>query len=210
MSVDAPELTTSYPYVSPEAAGTTMREPAEADTYRWTPMTPTSRSNAQIGHHPETSGNSYELPDTLRSMVCPDDPTQRSTTAVLDWQGEIAPAAPVFVSEKLQGRFYVKQKWEGRVLEVGQSTFRAHLVPLLGEDAELVADVYLSIVSQEDLVLLKPGAGFYWSIGDIKLPSGAVMHHSLIRFRRLPQITASEWEYARAQAEELLALADEQ
>ncbi|MBN1875906.1 MAG: hypothetical protein JXA33_16910 [Anaerolineae bacterium] len=101
--------------------------------------------------------------------------------------------------------FDVKQKWEGYVLEVGKETFLARLVPLIGEDADLEAEIYLEEIDREDRELVTPGAVFYWSIGYLKKPSGTY-RTSLIRFRRLPSLSAKELKAARIQAQQFINL----
>ena len=108
-----------------------------------------------------------------------------------------------------QEYFNVKQKWEGYVLEVGQDTFRARLVPIVGEDADLEAEIYLADVEEPDQVLVKPGAVFYWSIGYAIRPSGNRYQASFIRFRRLPPMSKEKLGIARAKAKQLMSLFDE-
>ena len=108
-----------------------------------------------------------------------------------------------------QEYFNVKQKWEGYVLEVGQDTFRARLVPIVGEDADLEAEIFLTDVEDSDQVLVEPGAVFYWSIGYAIKPSGNRYQASFIRFRRLPPLTKEKLEVARAKAKQLMNFFDE-
>ena len=105
--------------------------------------------------------------------------------------------------------FHVKQKWEGYVIEVAQDTFRARLVPIIGEGSDLEAEIYLEDVELPDRTLVEPGAVFYWSIGYIVKPSGNRCRASLIRFRRLPPWAKEKLEAARAEAEKLMSLLDE-
>lgn len=105
--------------------------------------------------------------------------------------------------------FHVRQKWEGYVIEVGQDTFWARLVPITGEGSDLEAEIYLEDVELPDRPLVEPGAVFYWSIGYIVKPSRNRYRASLIRFRRLPPWTRDKLEAARAKAEKLMSLLDE-
>src|SRR5882672_1500921 len=57
------------------------------------------------------------------------------------------------------------QKWEGYVTEVQNGTFFARLTDVSGGGAEEEAEFAVSELSRDDLPLLEPGAGFYWSIG---------------------------------------------
>lgn len=105
-------------------------------------------------------------------------------------------------------QFDVQQKWEGYVLDVGEDTFSARLVRIIGEGPDLAAEIDLEEVDPQDRALLQPGATFYWSIGFLKKPSG---HYraSLIRFRRLPPLTKPELEAAREKAAQLMTLFDD-
>jgi len=120
---------------------------------------------------------------------------------------EISPVPPLL--SQARESFDVKQKWEGYVLEVRQETFLARLVPLVGEGTDLEAEIYLEEVDQEDQALVTPGAVFYWSIGYLKKPSGTY-RASLIRFRRLPPLSAKELRAARIQAQQFLDLLNDE
>jgi len=104
--------------------------------------------------------------------------------------------------------FKALQKWEGVVIEVGQDTFLAKIVPI-GEGVEQEAEIYIEEVGQEDYVLIEPGAAFYWTIGYLDRPSGR-LRASIIRFRRLPVWTKRDLEVADAKANELRELFDVQ
>lgn len=113
------------------------------------------------------------------------------------------PAKPRPVKE----HFKTLQKWEGVVIEVGQDTFLAKLVPIMGEGSEQEAEIYIDQVEKEDRVLIEPGAVFYWTIGYLNKPSGT-LGTSIIRFRRLPTWSKRELEAADAKANELRELFD--
>lgn len=103
--------------------------------------------------------------------------------------------------------FNVIQKWEGKVLEVGEETFTAELIPLKGEEGELIAEIYIDEqIDEDDLSLLRPGSIFYWTIGYKKDPY--TMTISLIRFRRIPPITKGQLLKANIQASKLKAFFD--
>ena len=101
--------------------------------------------------------------------------------------------------------FEVRQKWEGYVLDLSETTFSARLATIAGEGPELVAEIKLDAVDAADRDLVQLGAVFYWSIGYLKKPSGTI-RHSLLRFRRLPPITDADRAQASAKADALLAL----
>lgn len=95
----------------------------------------------------------------------------------------LRPPQPLFPPRlrPAQEYFNAVQKWEGYVIEVGQDTFRARLVPIIGEGPDQEAEIYLREMKEEDHTLIKPGAVFYWSIGYLDRPSGR-LRASVIRF----------------------------
>ena len=101
--------------------------------------------------------------------------------------------------------FDVRQKWEGYVLEVGEDSFLARLIPLKGDETELEAEIVLEEIDLEDRDLLEAGAVFYWNIGYLDRPDGR-RSVSQIRFRRLPAWTKHEQEKAQEEASRLMKL----
>ena len=101
--------------------------------------------------------------------------------------------------------FTALQKWEGYVIEVGSDTFRARLIPIVGEGPDLEAEIYLEEVDLNDRVLIEPGSVFYWSIGYLDGPSGRA-RHSVIRFRRLPARTKREMDAINVEVAKLKEL----
>ena len=111
---------------------------------------------------------------------------------------------PVRLPDGLQPRtrFDALQKWEGRVLEVGDTTFSAVVVGI--KDAtEEEAEFDLEEVSPDDIDMVEPGAVFYWSIGYRTDPSGERSRCSVLVFRRLPAWSARDLELARQGAQTL-------
>ncbi|MGD0762656.1 MAG: hypothetical protein ABR929_05595 [Roseiarcus sp.] len=98
------------------------------------------------------------------------------------------------------------QEWEGYVTEIGESTFVARLVDLTANEQteDEVADFLISDLSDDDLSLLKEGAGFRWVIGYQRRRSGQKIRASQIVFRRLPAWTNRDIKAAQARAEQLL------
>jgi hypothetical protein len=92
--------------------------------------------------------------------------------------------------------FVPLQKWEGFVIDVMEDTFTVRLSDLTRNNAEEVAEIPKEEVSEEDRVLIKAGALFYWNIGYLDRPSGR-QRSSMIRFRRLPIWGKEELEKAR-------------
>lgn len=98
--------------------------------------------------------------------------------------------------------FRAMQKWEGYVTSVGKDSFRARLVPIVGEGPDQEAEIITEEVIEDDRELIEPNAVFYWSIGYLDKPSGR-LRASLLRFRRLPVWSQHELEHADLKAERM-------
>ena len=104
-----------------------------------------------------------------------------------------------------QGRFNVLQYYEGVVLKVGRDSFWARLYnKTLQEADDEEGEFPFDEVSKDDRWLIKPGSIFYWHIGYLDSASGQRRRQSVIRFRRLPALTAGELRLAREKAKKLM------
>lgn len=114
--------------------------------------------------------------------------------------------APVLIFPKWDFPRYqlrVSQKWEGTVRSVGPEGFDARLVDLTNLDSpQEEATFLLDDVSESDLKLVEPGAVFYWSIGVERNVFGQIQRVSRIRFRRLPRLSAREFQSSRNEAKD--------
>jgi hypothetical protein len=109
-------------------------------------------------------------------------------------------APPVHEQE---GRFVLKQQWQGVVTSVGDDAFTVDLKDLTDPDSpEETAELLREDVDPQDLALLEPGAIFYWSIGYEDTRRGRE-RKSIIRFLRLPGWTATDLEAIEREAHEL-------
>ncbi|GAA4929090.1 hypothetical protein GCM10023204_40910 [Actinomycetospora succinea] len=103
----------------------------------------------------------------------------------------IAPRIRPGVSAKPE-KFVPLEGWEGVVESVSDGSFGARVLSMdLLADEETV-ELPLREVSDEDLRLVEPGAVFYWTIGYAITRGGQRRRESLLRFRRIPTVTASE------------------
>lgn len=102
-------------------------------------------------------------------------------------------------------RFTVIQEWEGAVDEVFEEFFTAYLRDLTGNEkhAGEVAELPIDDVSNDDRMLLRPGAVFFLTIGRVTRINGQVERTAQIVFRRLPAWTATQLDRATQQAESL-------
>jgi hypothetical protein len=109
---------------------------------------------------------------------------------------------PSFRFQRWEENFITLARWEGRVLEVTESSLIAALIDELDhESPEEEARIPIDEISPADLELVKPGALFYWSIGYRLSGSGQRFRESVIRFRRLPRWSIEEIEHARRRVE---------
>lgn len=99
-----------------------------------------------------------------------------------------------------QDRFVSLQKWEGVVLAIKHGSFLARLLDLSQGSPEEEGEFPFDDVSEEDRLLLKPGAIFYWNIGYHDSRTGQRRKVSEIRFRRLPAWTVRDIEAAKREA----------
>ena len=100
--------------------------------------------------------------------------------------------------------FISKQKYEGIVLNVLDSSFVARLQNLSENIADEVAEFAIEELNSDDIPLLKEGAIFYWHIGFLIVFGGYKYPCHMLNFRRLPVWTKNEIEEADKRAEALL------
>jgi hypothetical protein len=90
----------------------------------------------------------------------------------------------------------ILQKWEGVVLERGETKFSGYLYEG-NEDFPLkCAEIDLEELAVEDRDLVTPGAPFVWTIG-YRVRRGTRSRFSEIYFRRLPRWTKEEIDSAK-------------
>jgi len=100
-------------------------------------------------------------------------------------------------------KFTLLQKWEGIVEEVNGQHFKAKLVDLTeNKESDAEATIGYDEIDEEDKVLLKEGAVFYWSVGYLDRAMGRIKA-SQIRFRRLPQLSEKQMAGDKIKAEHL-------
>ncbi|MBP6806661.1 MAG: hypothetical protein KA125_00010 [Chromatiaceae bacterium] len=124
------------------------------------------------------------------------------------WQ-DAAAALSRFPPRQAQARSVLLplQEWEGYVTEVRQDGFTAQLVDLTADDRfpGEEADFAREDLSDTDLVLLREGAVFRWTIGYLKSPAGTKKRVSQIVFRRLPQWTKRDIAAADRNTDEFVS-----
>jgi hypothetical protein len=87
-------------------------------------------------------------------------------------------------------RLITRQLWEGTVTELGENEFVAVMsdkTDARNPDEQAVFD--FSEISPEDHNLIRPGASFYWTIGNEITFAGQLRNVSMVQFRRLPTWT---------------------
>lgn len=164
----------------------------------------------------ERPGMTKVLKDELISRLDPRvGERERDFLALLDVklphkgvaESHIADSAAV--SQSLQERFQVLQKWEGRVTEVdveqGELTaiLRDKTSPDSPEEEVILA---LDELAESDLRHLEVGSLFYWTIGHRFSASGRKTKESEIRLRRLRGFSKAFLERASEYAAEMAEL----
>lgn len=108
-----------------------------------------------------------------------------------------------FKAKPHQSIFISLQKWEGIVMEVKDDAFLARLIDLTNKGVDEEAEFPIDEISEEDKLLVRPGAIFYWNIGYHTSSSGQRTRTSIIRLRRLPAWTQREIDAAKREAERI-------
>jgi hypothetical protein len=96
-----------------------------------------------------------------------------------------------------------RQLWEGTVTDVGKGGFIAVLSDRTDRnnpDEQATFEFDKTEISPDDELLLKPGASFYWIIGNEQTVAGQVKNVSMIQFRRVPAWTDHALEIAAKRA----------
>ena len=101
--------------------------------------------------------------------------------------------------------FISKQKYEGAVLSISDSSFTARLHNLSENLADEEAEFAIEELNDDDIPLLKEGAIFYWNIGYLISYGGYRIACHMINFRRLPVWTKKEIEESGERAAALLS-----
>ena len=97
------------------------------------------------------------------------------------------------------------QEWEGHVLEIGPTDFRARLIDLTagashaGEEAVIPRDE----LSDDDNAKMREGSIFRWVIGYERSPAGTKKRVSQIVFRDLPVVTRGDLTDSEAWAQDI-------
>lgn len=165
----------------------------------------------------ESIGRPYEIQDEAKCLrytqnSCAAFSSTDSTATEANAEENVEPIyrpKPILLRTsnlRPQDRFVSLQKWEGVVLAIEQDSFLARLLDLSQGTSEEEGEFSIDDVSEEDRLLLKPGAIFYWNIGYHDSRTGQRRKVSEIRFRRLPAWTAREIEAAEREARRLRAL----
>ncbi|SRR6266542_1992926 len=104
--------------------------------------------------------------------------------------------------------FKLRGHWRGRVVDVGNETFRAVLEDMRGNLPERLADIYVDEVAPADRQLLRDGATFYWSIGYVDTLGGQRTRQSEVRFQRRPSWTVDDRREAEGWAARMKRLVE--
>ena len=95
--------------------------------------------------------------------------------------------------------------WEGYVIERNKDFFSARLVDTSNQRPDEDVEIKFNRISFDDRHLVLPGAIFYWSIGYERI-RGNVQGISIIKFRRLPRWTKSDFKYSQRVMADIIKL----
>lgn len=100
--------------------------------------------------------------------------------------------------------FETVQKWEGRVDTISQDKFLATITDLTNKNLnDGTAEIDIDEIEEDDRVLLKKGAIFYWIVGYYFNVDGTLLSSSFIKFRRLPKVSDAYTKNLELRAKEL-------
>ena len=106
------------------------------------------------------------------------------------------PVALVPKSDYRPRIFNAIKSWEGFVIDIYQGYFAARITDLNEKEQDEDVEILLKDVSEDDKKLVVPGAIFYWHVG-YENERGTVKRSSIIRFRRMPRWSSSDFRKAR-------------
>lgn len=106
-----------------------------------------------------------------------------------------------------QRNFKLLQQWEGMVERISDDTILAIIIDKKNVDnPNEEVEIFLSEIDKEDMLFVRPGASFYWSVGyedGVGVPRQRV---SRIRFKRMAGITSRDILRAEKNATKLKSL----
>ncbi|WP_445152461.1 hypothetical protein [Baekduia sp. Peel2402] len=97
--------------------------------------------------------------------------------------------------------FTTLEEWLGRVDEVGEDTFSGVLWNADDPEDEEWAEFDIAQVAPDDRGRLRPGAGFYWTVGYRDEPDGERLAVSVVRMQRFPVESPKFMEASDAEAD---------
>jgi hypothetical protein len=89
------------------------------------------------------------------------------------------------------------KSWEGFVIKKYNEYFTARMTDLTEKSPDEEVEIMLTDVSGDDLPLVVPGAIFYWHVG-YEIDKGTTKRSSIIRFRRMPRWSQSDFKKANS------------
>jgi len=117
------------------------------------------------------------------------------TTTLSDTIPDRKPIALVPKIPQKPKTFNSLQSWEGYVIEKYDDHFKGRITDLTEQLPDEEVEILLDDVSDDDLNLVVPGAIFYWYVG-YETEKGTTKRSSIIRFRRMPRWTKSDFKKA--------------
>lgn len=134
-------------------------------------------------------GNPAAFPGILQGTRIQDPEINRQWSKATDAVGRVQPRTS----------FKSLESWDGRVVEVdaGSRKFAAIVVSDRHPETRETAEFTFDEISDDDQLLVKLGAMFYWSVGYQIDEFGGRVTASILRFKRIRHWTRKELELAR-------------
>lgn len=174
----------SIPYLADEIFETVPKEDHSNETVEITKQRIDSFVKEPSVEPEETEQESINFKNT--SMYISQRFEQKETKAILT-----VPKLP-----KSKKTFSSLQSWEGYVIDINHEYFTARITDLSGEHPDEEIEILLEDISDDDKKLVVCGAIFYWHVG-YETENGTKKRSSIIRFRRMPRWTKSDFLKAK-------------
>jgi hypothetical protein len=169
----------------------------------------TGSANGQDKGHSPTSDPSARVRDARRvthsyKIRSGSIKAIRTERARLDPNAQpVEPATTTLAEqEHAQARVEILDRWDGIVVGVGDTTFKARLLAEDGGRPQADVEIFTSEVPLGDRHLIREGSVFFWHVG-YRDPEGDRERVSRIRFRPLPAKTKADLRRAQRRADEI-------
>jgi hypothetical protein len=162
-----------------------------------------AKTGTQANWKPDTLPVLYKIPDDILNMSGSESNNAKTykNATLSPKKKSLAQSFSDISWHRLPGEYELLQLWEGCVLCVYEERFKAKIIDKTDKetpDEEVI--IPIQEIDSDDLRLLKPGAIFYWSMRYAKRPGDGKRRESVIRFRRLINLSQTQLKTAKEEA----------